>query len=214
MLVTTGVRPDQLGDGEPPLITAASYGEPDMVRALLESGAGLEATGWAAPGSATALAHAVHYGIVEAVDVLVAAGAVVNDLTQAAGVGDIARFLATDVPETERLSALRAAAVCERLDVIDDLLDTGLDIDTEFTTLTEPDGGTALHCAAWEGKDRSVVHLLSRGADPNRTVSGRDGRGASTPLDWCRARAGVGHGGDHAAVEALLAPLTSTGSAR
>jgi hypothetical protein len=27
-------------------------------------------------------------------------------------------------------------------------------------------------------------------------------------------RAGVGHSGDHAAVEALLAPLTATGSAR
>ncbi len=197
---------------DPALITAASHGEPDMVRALLDAGADLEATGRAAPGSGTALAHAVHYGIIDAVDVLVSAGAVVHDLVEAAGVGDIAGYLdgIGTTPPADLARALRAAAVCERLDVIDQLLDTGLDVNIELTTLTESHGATVLHCAAWDGKARSVAHLLSRGADPNRRVAGPDGHTPNTALDWCRARAGVGHGGEHAAVERMLAPLTTT----
>lgn len=193
---------------EPPLVTAASMGEPDMVRALIDAGADLEARGFAAPGSATALAHAVHYGIVEAVDLLVAAGAVIHDVVEAAGVGDISEFRKATVPPGDLILALRAASVCERLRVIDELIDLGVDVNAEFRTLTEPGGATALHCAAWEGKDRSVAHLLDRGADPNHLVHGGDPPRPSTPLDWCRSRAGVGHGGNHAAVEALLVPVT------
>jgi uncharacterized protein len=195
--------------GESPLITAASHGEPGMVRVLLDAGADLEATGPAAPGSGTALAHAVHYGIVAAVDILVGAGAVVHDLVEAAGVGDIDAYDLAGVSHDLLLRALRAAAVCERLTVIDQLLDTGLDVNSEFRTLTEPGGGTALHCAAWEGKDASVAHLLARGADPNRTVEGVDPIRNATPLAWCRHRSGVGHGGNHHQVEAILEPLTN-----
>lgn len=197
------------GVGEPPLITAASYGEPEMVRVLLDAGADLEATGQAAPGSGTALAHAVHYGIVSAVDILVDAGAVVHDLVEAAGVGDIDDYDLADVPHESLLGALRASAVCERLTVIDQLLDTGLDVNSEFRTLTEPGGGTALHCAAWEGKDASVAQLLTRGADPNRTVEGAGPLRNATPLAWCRHRSGVGHGGNHTRVEAILEPITN-----
>jgi uncharacterized protein len=196
------------GEGDPPLITAASHGEPEMVRILIDAGADLEATGTAAPGSATALAHAVHYGIVPAVDILLAAGAVVHDLVEAAGVGDISSYSLADIPHETLLSALRAAAACERLNVIDQLLETGLDVNSEFRTLTERGGGTALHCAAWEGKDASVAHLLTRGADPNRTVEGGGSLQNATPLAWCRHRSGVGHGGNHAQVEAILTPLT------
>ncbi len=183
------------------LLTAASHGEPQMVRALIEFGADLEATGPAAPGSGTALAYAVHYGMAEAVDLLVAAGAVVHDLVEAAGVGDIGDFLPAPVPE--RVLALRAAAVCERLEVIDTLLDTGIDVNSEFTTLTEPRGGTALHCAAHEGKARSVRHLLEHGSDPDLRIDGR------TALRWCQARhAELGEGWGHAEVEAILSERT------
>ena len=197
------------GSGEPPLITAASHGEPEMVRVLIDAGAELEATGPAAPGSGTALAHAVHYGIVPAVDILVGAGAVVHNLVEAAGVGDIDNYDLADIPPETLVGALRAAAVCERLTVIDQLLDTGLNVNSEFRTLTEPGGGTALHCAAWEGKDASVAHLLTRGADPNRTVEGADPIRNATPLAWCRHRSGVGHGGNHTQVEAILEPVTN-----
>jgi hypothetical protein len=208
VLLAQGASPT--GDGEPLLITAASHGEPGMVRVLIDAGADLEATGPAAPGSGTALAHAVHYGIVAAVDILVAAGAVVHDLVEAAGVGDIGSYTLTGVPYDTMLGALRAAAVCERLNVIDQLLDTGLDVNSEFRTLTEPGGGTALHCAAWEGKDRSVAHLLGGGADPNRTVEGAGSLRNATPLAWCRHRSGVGHGGNHTQVETILTPLTTS----
>jgi hypothetical protein len=174
------------------LITAASHGEPGMVRVLIEAGADLEAVGRAAPGSGTALAHAVHYGIVPAVDLLVAAGAVIHDLVEAAGAGNIEHFDGTDP------LALRAAAVCERLEVIDELLARGSDINAEFTTLSEGHGSTALHSAAWDGKARSVEHLLSRGANPDLRVGGM------TALERCRQRRGVGHGGDHDAVAELL----------
>lgn len=211
VLLGAGVPVDAGTEVEPPLITAASHGEPGMVRALIDAGADLEATGYAAPGSATALAHAVHYGIVGAVDVLVAEGARVHDIVEAAGVGDVGEYLA-GASEAERAVALRAAAVCERLGVIDRLLGTGLAVDLEFRTLTEPGGATALHCAAWEGKAGTVAHLLERGADPNRTVPRGDPPRPTTPLDWCRLRAGVGHaaanGSRYAEVEALLAPLT------
>jgi uncharacterized protein len=197
------------GDGESPLITAASHGEPEMVRVLIDAGADLEATGPAAPGSGTALAHAVHYGIVDAVDILVAAGAVVHDLVEAAGVGDISGYSLADIPHETLVGALRAAAVCERLTVVDQLLVTGLDVNAEFRTLTESGGGTALHCAAWEGKDASVAHLLACGADPNRTVEGGGSLQNATPLEWCRHRSGVGHGGNHTRVEAILEPITN-----
>lgn len=207
VLLAAGVPVDQSTDSETWLITAASHGEPEMARVLIEAGADLEASGRAAPGSSTALAHAVHYGIVEAVDLLVEAGAVIHDLVEAAGVGDIAGYRLGTVGRTELVHALRAAAVCERLKVIDQLLETGLDVNSQLTTLTEVDG-TALHCAAWEGKDRSVAHLLAAGADPNLTVAwSRTPRGV-TALDVCRWRSGVGHGGNHAAVEAILVPVT------
>ncbi|MEQ7125187.1 ankyrin repeat domain-containing protein [Actinopolymorpha sp. B11F2] len=210
VLLAQGVSTN--GDGESPLITAASHGEPEMVRVLIDAGADLEATGPAAPGSGTALAHAVHYGIVPAVDILVGAGAVVHDLVEAAGAGDIDHYDLADVTHEILVGALRAAAVCERLTVIDQILDTGLDVNSEFRTLTEPGGGTALHCAAWEGKDASVAHLLTRGADPHRRVEGVDPIRNATPLAWCRHRSGVGHGGNHTQVEAILEPIANSAS--
>jgi ankyrin repeat protein len=76
------------GAGETPLITAVSYSELGVVQALVEAGANLEARGFAAPGE-TALAHAAYFGNPEAAELLVAAGARVSSLAEAAATGDL-----------------------------------------------------------------------------------------------------------------------------
>lgn len=82
---------------------------------------------------------------------------------------------------------------------IDELLGTGIDVNSEFTTLTERNGGTAVHCAAREGKTSGVGHLLSRGADPDMRIN------SLTALEWCRRRcAEIGPGWGHAEVEEFL----------
>jgi ankyrin repeat protein len=73
---------------DPPLVTAASYGEVDMARRLIAPGADLEATGVAISGG-TALTHAVEFGNTEVVDEAAAAGAVVHDVVEAGGVSEV-----------------------------------------------------------------------------------------------------------------------------
>lgn len=210
VLLTAGAAPGGPSDSpEPPLITAASYGETEMVRALVEAGADLEATGSAVPGG-TALAHAVEFGNVEVVDALAKAGAAPRDLVEAAGVGDVNGFLTLDTSAAERAQALRAAAICERLDVIDRLLGTGLSVDADPATGVTDGSNTVLHRAAYAGKPRSVQHLLLLGANPNR----RDREYGSTPLGWCHHRLsellafGDHLTSGHREVVAILAPRT------
>lgn len=188
-------------DAETPLMTAASYGDTEVARVLVEAGADLSAT--AAPNAGgvpggTALRHAAVFGMTDVVEVLLAAGA--TDLVQAAADGDITALLTTETPEDERVAALRMAAEHGRLDVIDQLLDAATPVDG-----VDADGSTALHEAAYSGRADSVRYLLARGADPGR----RDARFGSTPLGWCRHRRdeiGPGHGHDE--VEQILAPIT------
>lgn len=193
VLLAAGAPVDgPVGCDETPLITAASYGEPEVARVLVAAGAELEATGHAVPG-ATALGHAVHFGQTAVVDLLVSAGARVGSPWEAAGGGDAGPALASG-PQ-ERAQALRAAAVNERLEVVDRLLTAGTPVDVEVH------GATVLHWAAWEGRPRAVAHLLARGADPTR----RDPAHGGTPLDWSRHRgAEVGTGADREAAERTL----------
>jgi len=189
------------GDGETPLMTAASYGDAEVARVLIEAGADLDATAAADAGGVPggiALRHAAVFGMAEVVDILLAAGA--TDLVAAAAAGDITALLTAETPERERVAALRIAAEHGRLEVIDQLLGAATPVDG-----VDGDGSTALHEAAYSGRADSVRHLLARGADPAR----RDTRFDSTPLGWCRHRhdeTGPGHGHDD--VEQLLAPLT------
>jgi len=105
--------PGALVDGDPadsetPLMTAASYGDPEVARVLIEAGADLDAaasvTAGAVPGG-TALRHAAVFGMPDVVEVLMAAGA--TDLVQAAAAGDITGTLRADTPEPDRVAALR-----------------------------------------------------------------------------------------------------------
>ncbi len=165
-------------DEETPLITAASYDAPDVAKALVESGANLEATGYAVKGG-TALAHAVEFGAPEIVDLLFAAGSPVRSLREAAGIGHLKPELVRGADAEEQLYALRAAALCGRINVINELLAIGMAVNQLIN------GGTALHWAAWEAKVMSARYLVSRGADSMI----RDPEHGGTPLDWARHRA-------------------------
>lgn len=188
-------------DSETPLMTAASYGDPEVARVLIEAGADLDARASATAGpvrGGTALRHATVFGMTDVAQVLMAAGA--TDLVQAAAAGDISDTLTVDTPELDRVAALRMAAEHGRLDVIDQLLAASTPVDG-----VDGDGSTALHWAAFCGRVDSVRHLLAHGADPTC----RDTRFDGTPLDWCRHQreeTGPGHGHDE--VEQVLAPIT------
>ncbi|MPZ53785.1 MAG: hypothetical protein GEU79_13815 [Acidimicrobiia bacterium] len=210
LLDAGGAADGPVGAAEPPLVTAASYGEVDMVRVLVGAGAGLEVTGFAVPGG-TALAHAVEFGNGEVVDVLAAAGAVVHDLVETAGVGKLDEYELSGIQVALRARACRAAAVCERLETLDQLLASGVSVDADPDTGHLNGSRTLLHEAAYWGKPRSVQHLLALGADPNR----RDTEHGSTPLGWCRHRLGeIGVFGEHLTeahrhVELILQPVTA-----
>jgi ankyrin repeat protein len=125
------------GAQETPIVTAASYDEPDVVRVLIERGADVRGRGFAAPGG-TGLAHATYFGNGEVARILVEAGAPVGSVAEAiaAGVGG-------EVPLGEQGAyALRAAAVCDRPEGIERVLAVGVPVDAVAY------GGTALQWAA------------------------------------------------------------------
>lgn len=192
-------------DSETPLMTAASYGDADVARVLIDAGADLDATAKATAGGVpggTALRHAVAFGMADVVDVLLDAGA--TDLVQAAAAGDLTGALTPDTPEEDRVAALRIAAEHGQLHIIDQLIAASTPVDG-----VDRDGSTALHEAAYSGRADSVKRLLMHGADPTR----RDTRFDSTPLGWCQHhREQVGLGNGHDEVEAVLLPITPTPS--
>jgi hypothetical protein len=136
------------------------------------------------------------------VDVLVASGAQVHGLEEAAAAGDVSDWLDGAAPDA-RIRALVMAADHQRLDVIDQLIAAGTPVDA----VDEAFGGHPLRQAAENGRPASVGRLLEHGADPNL----RDGQGR-TPLDLCRRHTDSAGAEGRAEVEAMLAPLTSTDS--
>jgi hypothetical protein len=206
VLLAAGAPVDgDAGDRETPLMTAASYGDAEVARALIEAGASLEAVSSSDAGGvpdATALRHAAVFGMTEVLDVIVAAGARIGSVSQAAAAGDVTGWLTPDTSAIDKIHALVMAADHQRLSVLDALLEAGTPVDAE----DEVWGRQALRLAAANGRAESVRHLLARGADPDH----RDPRLGLTALDWCRrSRPTAQEGSGHAEVEALLAPVTS-----
>jgi len=190
------------GDRETPLITAASYGDPDVARVLIAAGADIDAhsseESGGVPGGSVLL-HAAVFGMTEVVDVLVAAGARIEGIEVAAAAGDIDGWLA-DAPADERVGALVMAADHQRLDVIDQLVAAGTPVDATDGAF----GGHPLRTAAANARPESVRRLLARGADPS--LRGDEGR---TPLDLCRGGRRGDDRPEREEVEKILAPLTS-----
>jgi ankyrin repeat protein len=191
-------------DRETPLITAASYGDAAVAKVLIEAGADLDrparADSGGVPGG-TALRHAAVFGMTDVVDVLVAAGATVGSIEEAAAAGDVTGWLTAETPADARIRALVMAADHERRGVIDQLLAAGTPIDGVDPTF----GGHPLRTAARNGRPVSVAHLLARGADPD--LRDEEGR---TPLDLCRqARRQHEDQRWHDQAEAILAVVTA-----
>jgi ankyrin repeat protein len=183
-------------DNETLLITAASYNEVSVARMLIDGGANLEAIGQAV-FNGTPLAHAIEFGAVEIVDLLVASGARIRSFAEAAGAGRIEGKLESNADSSERAAALRAAAVCDRLQVIDELHAAGISLSQLIN------GGTALHWAAWEAKATAARHLVSLDAD----VAAKDPEHGGTAPDWARHRSSEcpnAHPGGHADVIRFL----------
>ena len=181
-LIDAGAPVDgQPGDGETPLITAASYGDAEVARVLIDAGASLELLSAPDSGgvpSASALTHAAVFGTTEVLDLVVSAGASVDSIVLAAAAGDLTGWPVAEASAVDRLLALIMAADHERLDVLDALIEAGTPIDAE----DEEFGRQALRLAAERGRARSVAHLLARGADPHHRDPVKD----RTALYWCR----------------------------
>jgi ankyrin repeat protein len=171
------------GDPETPLVSAAAEGDVGLVGVLVAAGADLEAI--AAPDAAgvpegSALLHAAVFGRTAVLDLLVAAGAHIPGLGSAAAAGDISGWSLSRSTLSSRIDALSFAALHERLDVIDALLDAGTPIDAEDREW----GRQPLRIAARHGRTASVAHLLARGADPRVMDQGghrRDSAALSPP---------------------------------
>ena len=146
-LIRAGAPVDgEPGDRETPLITAASYGDAAVARVLIEEGADLEAH--ASPDSGgvpggSALLHAAVFGMTDVVDVLVAAGAGVHGIEEAAAAGDVSRWLG-DATEDARVRALVIAADHERARRNRRLIAAGTPVDA----IDEAFGGHPLRTAA------------------------------------------------------------------
>jgi ankyrin repeat protein len=158
VLLDAGADKDDEAKNGSPLICAASHGDADVVRVLLEAGASVDLSDPAKP-SDTALRVAAAYGWPEIVDLLLAAGAQPRSIIEAAGAGDVSGWDLMSLSDHERACALRAASVNERLHVVDQVLAAGTPIDSEV------DGHTALFWARRQGRSRAVAHLTAKGAE-------------------------------------------------
>ena len=157
VLMDAGADKDDETKNGAPLYCAASHGDADVVRALLDAGAALELADPESP-SETALRAAAAFGFPEIVDLLVAHGAEPRSVIEAAGVGDLSAYDLAALSDLQRANALRAAAVNERLGTIDQLLEAGTPVDVKS------DGQPAIYWAAEQHRENAVAHLAARGA--------------------------------------------------
>lgn len=170
--------------GETPLHGAASLGEAGVAAVLIDHGADIEAVA-NYPGipHGTPLDFAVHFGMVNVVDLLVARGAKILSARMAAGAGRFDLIAGESrefaIEEKAKLDVFHCAVVCDRHEVVEHLLtNEGIDVNADM------DGATALHWAAWEAKPEMVKFLLSQGADA--TLRDRDHK--ATARQWAEHR--------------------------
>lgn len=171
---------DPLADprGETPLMTAVSLYETDLVRALLEHGVDLERRGGVI-GGGTALDNGVHFSASREVDLLRANGARCSSLAVAAGAGAFDEVLRRHgTGEALDATALWLASINERMDIVDWLLDAGVDPSSMV------EGASLLHWVAWAGRPVAARRLLEAGVD--RSL--RDPNHGLTAAQWARYR--------------------------
>lgn len=179
VLLEAGAPPDGLSSsGETPLHGAASLGEVQVAQALIDFGADLEKRA-RYPGipDGTPLDFAVHFGMVEIIDLLVSRGAKILSARIAAGAG-LLEPLQRLLSDNNKIDAFRCACVCDRVEVVQFLLDSGLEVQCDI------DGASGLHWAAWEGKPKMVQYLVDHGA----SIDLKDSKHHLTPAGWASHR--------------------------
>lgn len=146
LFVLAGMSPELRNEqGETPLLLTARFDRAKAARALLESGADVNARDRL---GVTPLMRAVLNASVETVKTFVEFKPDLNAKT-------------TD-PEAPGSTALMYAVAKNRPEVVDLLLDAGADINESDDVF-----GTALTWAAYYNRDDIAARLLDRGADPN-----------------------------------------------
>jgi ankyrin repeat protein len=191
------------------IFLAASLGLTDRVRAMLEKNPALLSlrTGqgdygekrpsslhiyqWTIGGNLSPLHAAVHFGRLETLRVMEGFATPEQRLLLAChlGDGDKARAVVTAHPGIiERLAfadrrALTDEAWAGNSSAVELMLALGFD--PAVPSGSGPGGGTALHCAAWQGSVASVEAILRYPAG-RALLETRDGTYGGTPLSWCR----------------------------
>jgi ankyrin repeat protein len=178
-LLENGAPVDGLpSSGESPLHGAVSLGESQVAEVLIKFGANLEKIA-RYPGipNGTPLDFAVHFGMVDVVDILVTNGAQILSARMAAGAGLLETLKEKLLPE-QLSDPFRCACVCDRVRIVEYLLGEGLDVNADI------EGASGLHWAAWEAKPSMVRYLVDNGADTNL----RDQKHKMTPAEWAKHR--------------------------
>ena len=165
---------------ETPLILAASFGNKNIVKMLLENGADVNLGNNI---GATALHFASEHGHREVVELLLGNGANINladkegatALHTASEEGYekvvallLERRAKVDLTDKDGTTALHVASINGHREVVALLLEKGAKVD-----LTNKDGTTALHVASIEGHQEIVELLLENGANVN--LAGKEG---------------------------------------
>jgi ankyrin repeat protein len=125
------------------------------------------------------------------------------------GRGEDARAIVRDNPGiVERLGPVERRALTDEAwaanaPAVELLLELGFD--PSVPSASGPTGGTALHCAAWEGSVDCVAAILRYPAG-RALIEARDPTYQGTPLSWCsHGSVNCGNAGaNHAAVARLL----------
>ena len=179
ILLEAGAPVDGLPtSGESPLHGAVSLGEAGVAEALIEYGADMEKrANYPGIPDGTPLDFAVHFGMVEIIDLLIAKGAKILSSRMAAGAGILEELKKQLKPE-QMTDVFRCACICDRIEVVEYLLADGLDVNVDI------DGASALHWAAWEAKPIMVEFLVKKGANKNL----KDGNYKMTPAEWASHR--------------------------